>query len=229
MGRAGRVLETSRERQKPTTPRLVFDGRREGESRKRGFDEYMKEKEGELRAAWQREEEETRGPGRWTEGHSLELALRPTELINIAGAYRGADIIRASAGSTLEEDIIATPRHAPLYMPQLEPAQSLPVSAGGGPTPLGAAPEADIPMSCGPSYVSYPGPPLASPVVSLTSSYEPTPKYQAPDSLSAAVAQEGANQFRIFTSEEKRIDDWNYICILAAQDRLVGILPTQDK
>ena len=62
----GRVLETSRERQKPTTLRLVFDGRKGGESRKRGFDEYIKEKEGELRAAWLREEEETRGPSRWT-------------------------------------------------------------------------------------------------------------------------------------------------------------------
>jgi hypothetical protein len=179
-GRAGRVLETSRERRKPTTLKLVFNGRKEGESKKRGFDEYMKEKEGELRAAWLREEEETRGPGRWTEGHSLGLALRPTEPINIAEAYRGADIIRASAGSTLEENIISTPRHAPLYMPQPEPAQLLSMSAGEGPASFNAAPEADIAMSCGPPYVSYPGPPLASPVVSLTSSYEPIPKYQAP-------------------------------------------------
>ena len=37
-GRVGRVLETSRERQKPTTLRLVFDGRKGGESRKREFD-----------------------------------------------------------------------------------------------------------------------------------------------------------------------------------------------
>jgi hypothetical protein len=187
-GRAGRVLETSRERQKPATPRLVFDGRKEGESRKRGFEEYMKEKEGELRAAWLREEEETRGPGRWTEGHNLGLALRPTEPINLAGAYRGADIIRAGAVNTLEKDIISTSRHAPLYMPQPEPAHPLPVSASEGPSQFSAASEADVPMSCGPPYVSYPGPPLASPVVSLTSSYEPAPKYQAPDSLSAAVA-----------------------------------------
>jgi hypothetical protein len=63
--------------------------------------------------------------------------------------------------------------------------------------------------------VSDPGPLAASQVVSLTSSYEPTPKYQAPDSLSAAVAQGGANQFRIFTFEGKWIDDWSYGCILA--------------
>jgi hypothetical protein len=113
----GRVLETSRERMKPTTPRLVFDGRKEEESKKRGFEEYMKEKEGELRAAWLQEEEEARGPSRWTEGHSLELALRSTEPINIAGAYRRTDISRAGAMNTLEEDIISTPRHAPLYKP----------------------------------------------------------------------------------------------------------------
>ena len=126
--------------------------------------------------------------------------------------------MRTSAGSTAEEDIISTPCHAPLFMPQLEPAQPLPVSGGGGPTPCRATLEADVPMSCGPPYVSYPGPPLASPAASLTASYEPLPKYQAPDSLSAAVAQGGANQFRIFTSEEKRIDDWNYLCILAARE-----------
>jgi hypothetical protein len=60
--------------------------------------------------------------------------------------------------------------------------------------------------------------PAASPAVSATSSYETASKYQAPDSLSAAVAQGGANQFRIFTSEEKRIDDWSYGCILAARE-----------
>jgi hypothetical protein len=54
--------------------------------------------------------------------------------------------------------------------------------------------------------------------VSAAPSYEPAPKYQAPDSLAEAVAQGGANQFRIFTSEEKRIDDWNYACILAARE-----------
>jgi hypothetical protein len=36
--------------------------------------------------------------------------------------------------------------------------------------------------------------------------------------LAAAVAQGGANQFRIFTSEEKRIDDWSYACILSARE-----------
>jgi hypothetical protein len=77
---------------------------------------------------------------------------------------------------------------------------------------------AEIPASCGPPYVSYPGPPAASPVTTAAPLFEPPPRYQAPDSLAAAVAQGGANQFRIFTSEEKRIDDWNYACILSARE-----------
>jgi hypothetical protein len=32
------------------------------------------------------------------------------------------------------------------------------------------------------------------------------------------VVQGGSNQFRIFTLEEKRIDDWNYTCILASRE-----------
>jgi hypothetical protein len=75
-----------------------------------------------------------------------------------------------------------------------------------------------VPISCGPPYVSYPVPPAASLAASLASSYEPPQQYQAVDSLAAAVAQGGANQFRIFTSEEKRIDEWKYEFILAARE-----------
>jgi hypothetical protein len=102
-------------------------------------------------------------------------------------------------------------------MPQPEPLDPLPVT-GGMFSPFAGSGSSDIPASCGPPYVSYPGPPAASPVVSAAPSYEPARKYQASDSLAAAVAQGGANQFRIFTSEEKRIDDWNYACILAARE-----------
>jgi hypothetical protein len=47
----GRVLETPREKGKPTVPRLVFDGRKGVESHKRDFEEYMRSREEELRAA----------------------------------------------------------------------------------------------------------------------------------------------------------------------------------
>jgi hypothetical protein len=73
--RVGRVVETPRKRGKPTVPRLVFDGRKGVESHKRDFDEYRRSREEELRAAWLLEEDEPKGPGRWTEGHSLGLAL----------------------------------------------------------------------------------------------------------------------------------------------------------
>jgi hypothetical protein len=52
----------------------------------------------------------------------------------------------------------------------------------------------------------------------MASSYEPPHQYQAVDSLAAAVAQGGANQFRIFTSKEKRTDEWKYRVILAARE-----------
>ena len=100
-----------------------------------------------------------------------------------------------------EEDGLETPRHAPLYMPQPEPLDPLPMT-GGMFSPFAGSGLADIPASCGPPYVSYPGPPAASPVVTAAPLFEPALRYQAPNSLEAAVAQGGANQFRIFTSEE---------------------------
>jgi hypothetical protein len=51
-GKIARLLEAARDKVKPTLPRLIFDGRLRDEERRRNFDEYMKEKEGELRAAW---------------------------------------------------------------------------------------------------------------------------------------------------------------------------------
>jgi hypothetical protein len=71
---------------KPAVPRLVFDGRKVVENKKRGFEEYMKAREDELRAVWL-QEEETKGSGRWSEGHSLGLALLPAEPTNIGAAY----------------------------------------------------------------------------------------------------------------------------------------------
>jgi hypothetical protein len=159
------------------------------ENKKRDFEEY-KTREDELRVAWLQEEEETKGSGRWTEGHSLGLALRPAEPANIEAAYRrvGANPNKPSVMTTLEEDMLATPRHAPSFMPQPEPTDPLLVAGGVNLNPFAAKSTTDVPASCEPPYVSYPGPPAASPAVSLTSSYEPVPKYQAPDSLSAAVA-----------------------------------------
>jgi hypothetical protein len=84
-GKVGRVLETPRENGKPAVPRLIFVGRKGVE---RDFEEFMKTREDELRAAWLQEDEEPKGSGRWTEGHSLRLALRPAEPANIAAAYR---------------------------------------------------------------------------------------------------------------------------------------------
>jgi hypothetical protein len=93
--RVGRMLETPRERGKPTVLRLVFDGRKGVESHKRDFYEYMRSKEEELRAAWLLEEKEPESPGRWTEGRSLGLALRPTDPASIAAAYRRALLTQA--------------------------------------------------------------------------------------------------------------------------------------
>jgi hypothetical protein len=100
--KVGRVLETTRERGKPGVPMFVFDGRKGVESHKRDFEEYMKSREEELRAAWLQEEEEPKGPGRWTEGHSLGLAVRPTDPASIVAAYGrvGANPRRQSGLST---------------------------------------------------------------------------------------------------------------------------------
>ena len=101
-GKIARLLEVSRVKVKPTVPRLIFDCRvGQGEERKRNFDEYMKEKEGELRAAWLREEVESKGPGRWVEGFGLGLALRPP-------------------ATPTRETSLAASRHAPATMPQPE-------------------------------------------------------------------------------------------------------------
>jgi hypothetical protein len=48
-GKVGRVLETPREKGKPAVPRLIFDGRKGMENKKRNFEEYMKSREDELR------------------------------------------------------------------------------------------------------------------------------------------------------------------------------------
>jgi hypothetical protein len=76
-GKIVRLLEASRDKVKPTVPRMIFDGRLVNEERKRNFDDYIKEREGELRADWLREELEGRSPGRGVGGYSLGLALRP--------------------------------------------------------------------------------------------------------------------------------------------------------
>jgi hypothetical protein len=85
-GKIARMLEVARDKVKPTVPRLIFDGRLGNEERKRNFEDYMREKEGELRAAWLKEEVENRGPGRWAESYSLGLALRPEQ-----GTYERRD------------------------------------------------------------------------------------------------------------------------------------------
>jgi 5'-3' exonuclease len=50
-GKIAKLLEAAREKVKPTMPRLIFDGRKGNDERKREFDEYMREREGELRAS----------------------------------------------------------------------------------------------------------------------------------------------------------------------------------
>jgi hypothetical protein len=53
----------------------------------------------------------------------------------------------------------------------------------------------------------------------LASSFDhPTQQYQAADSLASAVAMGGANQFKIFTSEKKRFDEWKYSVIIGARE-----------
>ena len=126
----------------------------------------MKEKEGELRAAWLREEVENKGPGRWVEGFGLGVALRPP-------------------ATPTRETSLAASRHAPATMPQPEfeepfeePAEGVfkpsEGSIGGYGQGSGetasvssrqstATTSTSIPVSCGPPYVSYPGPPAASP------------------------------------------------------------------
>jgi hypothetical protein len=75
------------------------------ESHKQDFEEDMKSRKEELRAAWLQEEEEQRGPGRWTEGHRLGLAVRPTDPASIAAAY-GRVGANPSGLPTLGEDVL---------------------------------------------------------------------------------------------------------------------------
>jgi hypothetical protein len=126
-GKIARMLEAARDKVKPTVPRLIFDGRLENEERKRNFDDDMREREGELRAAWLREEEERRVPGRWTEGDSLGFALRPET----------THTRERTTATPTRETIISTPRHAPLMMPQPEFNQPCGETAGGVYKPFG--------------------------------------------------------------------------------------------
>jgi hypothetical protein len=110
----------------------------------------MKTREDELRAAWlQEEEEEAKGPGRWTKEHSLGLALRPAKPANIAAAYRkvGANPMRTSVMTTLEEDMMETPRHAPSFMPQPELTDPLPAADGVNLNPFASIANTDVPAS----------------------------------------------------------------------------------
>jgi hypothetical protein len=44
-GQIAKLLEASREKVKPTVPKLIFDERKMNDSWKRGFDDYMRERE----------------------------------------------------------------------------------------------------------------------------------------------------------------------------------------
>jgi hypothetical protein len=93
-GKIAKLLEASREKVKPKVPRLIFDGRRIDDSRKRGFDDYMRERKEELRATWLKEKEARRGPGRCTEEHGLGLTLRPSDSVYINAAFRKEEATR---------------------------------------------------------------------------------------------------------------------------------------
>jgi hypothetical protein len=49
-GKIVKQFEAFREKVKPTVPRLIFDGRKEDDNRKRGFEEYMRERKRSLLA-----------------------------------------------------------------------------------------------------------------------------------------------------------------------------------
>jgi hypothetical protein len=154
------------------------------------------------------------GPGRWTEGHGLGIALRPDTV------YRREEATR-EAFTPVSEAIMSTPRHEPLTMPQPESNQPFGEAASGSNKPFGEAASVSnkpfgesasisgqpfivsaspgVPISCGPPYVSY----STSPSSSLASSYKPPQQYQAVDILAAAVAQGGKTH--------RRVEVWSYI------------------